>query len=225
MDICTAGSLDKTFILDLYQSAFPQEERKPFSLIERKAVMGEMEILLITEGKKRIGFAIMAYGDRIVLMDYFAISRKWRGQGYGSAALERIQGLYGDRQLFLEVEKPVRAKNTTNGEDIPEHGAAQEHMKARERQTASGHAEASEPVEQSSASGEPGPSEQENIRERRKAFYLRNGMLETGIAVELFGVRMELLSTLPGLTFEQCEPLYRSLIGPIYHNVIKEIKE
>ncbi|MCD7745711.1 MAG: GNAT family N-acetyltransferase [Lachnospiraceae bacterium] len=216
MDICTAGSLDKAFILDLYQNAFPEEERKPFSLIERKAVMGEMEILLITEEKKRIGFAIMAYGDRIVLMDYFAISQKWRGQGYGSAALERIQGLYSDRQLFLEVEKPVGVNGMRN-DRMPE------------TQTVSGRADQPGGSEglvsegRQAASGEPGFSDQEEIRERRRAFYLRNGMLETGIAVELSGVKMELLSTMPGLTFEQCEPLYRSLFGPIYHNVIKKL--
>ncbi|MCD7817953.1 MAG: hypothetical protein LUH07_02725 [Lachnospiraceae bacterium] len=72
MDICTADSLDKNFILELYQKAFPQEERKPFSLIERKAVMGEMEILLIREERKRIGLAFVAYVARRVLLDYLA---------------------------------------------------------------------------------------------------------------------------------------------------------
>lgn len=177
MDISTAGSLDKNFILDLYQEAFPEQERKPFSLIERKAAMGEMELLLIREEKKRIGFAIVAYGERLVLLDYFAISPRWRGQGYGSAALELIRELYSDRPLFLEIEKPLMTEN----------------VKAPD------------------------------IRQRRKAFYLRNGMLETGVNVELFGVKMELLATVPGLTFEACEPLYRSLLGPIYRNLVKKI--
>ncbi|MCD7885131.1 MAG: GNAT family N-acetyltransferase [Lachnospiraceae bacterium] len=192
MDISTAGSLDKNFILDLYQEAFPEQERKPFSLIERKAAMGEMEMLLIREEKKRIGFAIVAYGERLVLLDYFAISPRWRGQGYGSAALELIQGLYSDRPLFLEIEKPLTA----------------------DTESSDGQAGGMDPEEKEGAS---------DIRQRRKAFYLRNGMLETGVQVELFGVKMELLSTVPGLTFEDCEPLYRSLLGPIYRNLIKQI--
>lgn len=107
MDISTAGSLDKNFILELYQRAFSKEERKPFSLIERKAAMGEMEMLLIREEYKPIGFAIVAYGDMTVLLDYLAITEKWRGEGYGTLALELIEGLYSDHQLIVEINSPV----------------------------------------------------------------------------------------------------------------------
>ncbi len=182
MDICTAGSLDINFILDLYQRAFPPEERKPFSLIERKAAMGDMEILLIKEERKPIGFAIVAFGERLVLLDYFAISEKWQGQGYGGMALELILELYSDRQFFLEVEKPEQA-DPENSEQ-----AAQMEM-----------------------------------RRRRKAFYLRNGMTETGIYLEMYGVKKELLSSRPGLAFEECERLYCSLIGPMYQSVVRRI--
>ncbi|MCD7736982.1 MAG: GNAT family N-acetyltransferase [Lachnospiraceae bacterium] len=173
MDICTAGSLDKNFILDLYQRAFPENVRKPFSLIERKSAMGEMEILLIREERRPIGFAIVAFSEKLVLLDYFAISERWRGQGYGAAALELIRELYSSYPLFLEIEKPEQ-------KDLPD-----------------------------------------TLRQRRKSFYLRNGMLETGIEVELYGVCMELLSSKANLTFEECEPLYRSLLGPNYRNVIR----
>ncbi|MCD7841710.1 MAG: GNAT family N-acetyltransferase [Lachnospiraceae bacterium] len=189
MDISTAGSLDMKFILDLYQRAFPDNERKPFSLIERKTSMGEMEILLIREERKRIGFAIVAYAEHLILLDYFAIDERWRDQGYGSMALELLEGLYSDRQMFLEIEQ------------------------------------ADEPVQIPCAKGE---SEQadvplNDIRRRRKAFYLRNGMHETGIDVEMFGVKMELLSTLPGLDFEECESVYRSIYGALYRNVIRPL--
>ncbi|MCD7817954.1 MAG: hypothetical protein LUH07_02730 [Lachnospiraceae bacterium] len=99
--------------------------------------------------------------------------------------MELIQGLYSDRQLFLEIEKPEQVCTTVEGVDSA--------------------------------------SSNDDIRRRRKAFYLRNGMLETGIDVELFGVKMELMATMPGLTFERCEPLYRSLLGPNYRSVVKPI--
>ncbi|MCC8137083.1 MAG: GNAT family N-acetyltransferase [Clostridiales bacterium] len=175
MDISTADSLDMNYILDLYQRAFPDNERKPFSLIERKASMGEMEILLIREERKRIGFAIVAYAEHLVLLDYFAIDERWRNQGYGTMALELLEGLYSDRQMFLEIEK---ADTDTAPDDI---------------------------------------------RLRRRNFYLRNGLNETGIDAELFGVKMELLSTCRGLTFEECEPLYRSIYGALYRNVIRPL--
>ena len=107
MQVCTAGSLDKKFILDLYLEAFPPEERKQFSMIERKAAMGSMEILVLREGKRRIGLAIMAFEDDLVLLDYFAIAPEYRGMGYGTDAVLLLRELYSDRQFFLEIEEPV----------------------------------------------------------------------------------------------------------------------
>ena len=86
MNLYTAGSLDMNFILDLYQQAFPEEQRKPFSVIERKAAMGSMEMLVIKEENQRVGLAITAMEDSLVILDYFAISEKWRGRGDGSEA-------------------------------------------------------------------------------------------------------------------------------------------
>ncbi len=175
MDLCTAGSLDKNFILDLYMRAFPEAERKPFSEIERKAAMGEMEILLIREEGRRAGMAITALQEDLVLLDYFAISDLFRGRGIGSDALQLLMALYSDSQFFLEIEKP----------------------------------------------DEMAENQQERLR--RKAFYLRNGMLETGILIELFGIEMELLATKPGLTYERCEKMYRSLMGPMYQKKVRRI--
>lgn len=177
MDLCTANSLDMTFILDLYQKAFPDNERKPFSVIERKAAMGSMEILAIKESGKNIGLAITAMEDELVLLDYFAVSEKYRGRGFGTEAIQLLKELYSDRQFFLEIEEPDAAA----------------------------------------------PNQPERLR--RKAFYLKNGMLETGIHIELFGVKMELLAVREGLQFENCEKLYRELLGPMYHTVVKEVSD
>lgn len=173
MELCTAGSLDMKFILELYQSAFPAEERKPFSLIERKAAMGEQEILLVREEGKRAGLAITVLSDELVLLDYFAVAERFRGQGVGSEALQVLRELYSGRQFFLEIEEPNEAA-------------------ANQAQ-----------------------------RLRRKEFYLKNGMAETGIRCTLFGVDMELLAAGPGLTCEKCEKLYRSLYGPMYQKIVR----
>lgn len=175
MEVCTAGSLDMPFILELYQKAFPAEERKPFSVIERKAAMGSVEILLIRESAKRVGLAIVAIEEDLALLDYFAIDERWRGRGFGTEALQVLYALYSDRQVFLEIEEPDEAA----------------------------------------------PNYQERVR--RKNFYIRNGMRETGIHVELFGVRMELLSVGEGLRFEDCEKVYRELLGPLYRTMVKRI--
>lgn len=165
MDLCTAGSLDMPFILDLYQSAFPENERKPFSVIERKAAMGSMEILLIKDGKKRLGFAITALGENLVLLDYFAVAEKYQGQGVGSEALQLIRDLYSESQFYLEIETPD--------------------------ETAPNHIQ----------------------RVRRKEFYLRNGMRETGIRIRLFGVDMELLASSLDLIMENVRSCTGSFWG------------
>lgn len=176
MELCTAGSLDKKFILDLYQRAFPEAERKPFSIIERKAAMGSVEILLVKEGSRRAGFAITALSSDAVLLDYFAIAEDFRGQGIGTDAFLLLRELYSDKCFFLEIEE-------TDGTD---EGAAE--------------------------------------RRRRKEFYLRNGMFETKIHIELFGVPFEVLASDPDVDYELCRQLYRELLGPAYGNMVRRIR-
>lgn len=175
MDLCTASSLDMKFILDLYQKTFPDAERKSFSLIERKAAMGSMEILLIKEDNKRVGFAMTANAADVILLDYFAIADAYQGQGIGTEAFLWLRELYSDKQFFLEIEE----------------------------------------------TDEKQPDYQDRLR--RKEFYLRNGMLETGIHVELFGVGLELLATNKELHYDDCERLYRELLGPAYRTMLRRI--
>lgn len=174
MELSNAGSLDLKYIRDLYRISFPDAERKPFSLIERKAAMGTMEILLVSEEGTRKGLAITASDEELVLLDYFAVDPLRRGQGVGSEALQLLLALYSEKQFFLEIERPT--------EDAP------------------------------------------NLEERilRKQFYLKNGMLETDIRIQLYGVPMELLASRPGLTFEACRGLYRELYGPMYQKVVSQ---
>lgn len=54
----------------------------------------------------------------------------------------------------------------------------------------------------------------ENARDRirRKAFYLRNGMVPTGLLVDLFGVEMEVLTFGRELSFEEYYAVYDSVL-------------
>lgn len=176
MELCTAGSLDMKFILELYQRSFPENERKPFSVIERKAAMGSVEILLLRESNKRAGFAITALSSDAVLLDYFAVAEQFRGQGIGTEAFWLLRDLYSGKQFFLEIEEQDESK-----EDCRE-------------------------------------------RARRKKFYLRNGMSETGIHIELFGVPLEVLSADPDIDYDLCEQLYRELLGPAYRNMLRRVR-
>ena len=57
--------------------------------------------------------------------------------------------------------------------------------------------------------------EAENLeqRKRRKAFYLRNGLTELGVAAEVFGTNMELLGYQMETTFDEYQGVYRAVYG------------
>ena len=88
----------------LYLEAFPKSERKPFDLMLRKQTEGKMEILSIEEENAFLGLAILAFDKDIVLLDYFAISPDFRGQGVGSRAIQALQKIYRGKRFVLEIE-------------------------------------------------------------------------------------------------------------------------
>lgn len=104
MIIQNADNKQIPLIYELYMEAFPEEERKPFKLIEEKAQQGEMEILSLSEEGQFIGLAITVIYKDMVLIDYFAIAPNNREKGLGSKALELLKGRYKDYRLFLEIE-------------------------------------------------------------------------------------------------------------------------
>ncbi|MBO5051477.1 MAG: GNAT family N-acetyltransferase, partial [Clostridia bacterium] len=76
---------DTTLVRQLYESAFPPEEKKPFSLILKKSDEGSMEILSIEEDDGSfLGLAIFILYKELALLDYFAISPERRGGGVGT---------------------------------------------------------------------------------------------------------------------------------------------
>lgn len=88
----------------LYLRAFPKSERKPFSLMLQKQAEGTMELLSIEEENRFLGLAIFAHDKDIALLDYFAISEDFRGQGIGSRAIKALQKIYTGKRFVLEIE-------------------------------------------------------------------------------------------------------------------------
>lgn len=58
-------------------------------------------------------------------------------------------------------------------------------------------------------------AENQSQRLRRKAFYLRNGLRETGLTVSVFGVPMEVLSLNGPVTFREYHSVYRHILFPL----------
>ena len=164
-------------IEDLYLQAFPKSERTPFSLMLQKQAEGTMELLSIEENNRFLGLAIFAYDKDIALLDYFAISEKFRGQGIGSRAIKALQTIYAGKRFVLEIE-------TTKI-----------------------------------------PCEDLEMREHRKAFYLRNGLHTMNFDVNLFGVEMEILSNAEYLTYEEYLDVYKNACGLKFADKIHLIRQ
>lgn len=151
----------------LYMRAFPPAERKPFALIRRKCIKGDVEILAIeTADGAFAGEAITVKCGALVLVDYLAVSEEMRGRGVGSAALRLLRERYTGKRLFLEIES-TKEENAPNAEQ----------------------------------------------REKRKAFYLRNGLSCMPFRAVEFGVEMEILTFSGEVNFEDLHGLYKSVFG------------
>lgn len=96
----------------LYLSAFPECERKPFSLLIEKCKTDQVDIWRLEEEGQFCGLVITMNDADLVLIDYLAISTEKRGCGCGSKALDLIRGAYPARRVFLEIESTsVQADN------------------------------------------------------------------------------------------------------------------
>lgn len=96
----------------LYRTAFPRAERKPTWVILQQYRKGKMDIWCLQQGHGFRGLAITINGDRQILLDYLAVTEKYRGHGIGAAALTALQQLYEGKDVFLEIESVF--------EDVPD---------------------------------------------------------------------------------------------------------
>lgn len=105
MKLRTVVSEEEWSVLEnLYKSAFPENERKPFEMIREKYFRKMTDVWVIEEEGTFSGFAITMNGKDLVLLDYFAICEEKRGMGLGGRSLRALQKLYEGKRFFLEVE-------------------------------------------------------------------------------------------------------------------------
>ena len=105
MNIIRPKGLGLIRLRKLYREAFPKSERKPFSVIRRLEREGKGDILAFYEDGAFLGMATTVKNDDIVLIDYFAVHKKKRSEGYGSRMLPLLVNLYTPRGVFLEIER------------------------------------------------------------------------------------------------------------------------
>lgn len=90
----------------LYRRSFPRAERKPFPVIMKAYRRGATDIWCFLRDGQFLGFAATMNSPSLVMLDYFVVCPKFRGQGIGTAALKSILPMYADRGFLLEIESP-----------------------------------------------------------------------------------------------------------------------
>ncbi len=91
----------------LYIRAFPQAERKPFSMIRRMTRKGKTDTWCLMKDGRFVGLGITINGPALILLDYFAIRETCRGKGIGTQALKTLINHYQDKGFFLEIESTL----------------------------------------------------------------------------------------------------------------------
>ncbi len=112
LETITRDSKEIQQIKELYEGAFPINERRPLKpLLEDKT--GHGEILAIYDGSLFCGFVCQLTSGDICHIIYFAVDNKLRGMGYGTAALaELCKQMEGYRIIVdIEQENPEATNN------------------------------------------------------------------------------------------------------------------
>lgn len=96
----------------LYENSFPEDEKVPFFILKAQAKKEISDIIGVYDDQGFIGFTILVFDQDIVFVWYLAIENNKRNQGYGSLILQRINQMYLNKRIILNVEE------VTNNEQL-----------------------------------------------------------------------------------------------------------
>ena len=113
MNIADEGAQYKWQLYDLYDKAFPEQEKKPLQVMEQLAADGKMEMLALVDEDEFAGLAINLIDEEQnrALLDYYAIAPEKRNGGYGSKGLEVLLERFKNYKYIFEIE----TQNLRNG--------------------------------------------------------------------------------------------------------------
>ena len=92
------------FAKDLFESAFPDEERPPFTELKKRDT-DKFHFLVAENGDEPVGILTYWTFDELVYVEHFAIAEELRNQGLGKAVFLNFLSQQRD-QVVLEIELP-----------------------------------------------------------------------------------------------------------------------
>ena len=175
MNIADDGAQYKWQLYDLYDKAFPEQEKKPLQIMENLVADNRMEMLAMVDEDEFVGLAINLIDteQNRALLDYYAIVPEKRSGGYGSKGLEVLLDRFKNQKYIFVIE--TQDEKAENAEE----------------------------------------------RKRRKAFYLRNGLKETGLFVNAYNTDFEILTPDGELTFWEYVDFLREVMYEEYVQILR----
>lgn len=96
-----------TYVRGLYESAFPEDERREWSsLLSLCDACPAFELRVIYDGDREVGFITVWRWDDWRYVEHFAVDASCRGRGTGADVLRALLA-EDHRPVILEVEIPV----------------------------------------------------------------------------------------------------------------------
>ena len=95
----------KDKLQELYFSAFPEEERFPFWILEECSKEDNSDLYAILDNDKFVGMCYIVNCDGAYYLMYIAVQDELRNKKYGSKILEDLKEKY--KTLFLSIDMPT----------------------------------------------------------------------------------------------------------------------
>ena len=92
------------FAQQLFEEAFPEQERPPFSILRHRDA-GKFHFLVAENGDEPVGILTYWTFDDLVYVEHFAIDEELRNQGLGKAVFLNFLSQQQE-QVVLEIEPP-----------------------------------------------------------------------------------------------------------------------
>ncbi|MBR6441267.1 MAG: GNAT family N-acetyltransferase [Bacteroidales bacterium] len=92
------------FAQELFEEAFPEQERPPFSILRHRDA-GKFHFLVAENGDDPVGILTYWTFEDLVYVEHFAIAEELRNQGLGKAVFLNFLSQQTE-QVVLEVELP-----------------------------------------------------------------------------------------------------------------------
>lgn len=105
----TSAQADNIQIKQLYESAFPENERIPWPDLMRLIDEMHLDFTTYEDNNQLVGFTIVYPGPKVNWFWYFAVKEELRGQGMGQQILTRLIQKYEGKTCVLDMESPYQA--------------------------------------------------------------------------------------------------------------------